>query len=379
MNLYLLFRSHLYKISCNLKSFLSDKYWAYKITLVVLLLSLFFAFPSLGSGNDADLSKRVLAVQSQINDLETFWRTSEPTNAMFRITVPLIAKALGLGLQGTLVLQYLTGILIFLFVALITERETGDRLTAFYLTAMVGLIYPGCAAFLEGRFYFDSFAYLFLIAALWFRSPVIIGPLILLAGFTDERALIAAGFVFLWWVIQSQQEYGKVKSFINIRSMAVLIALLIYVILRLMIQRMFSVQTWSESRGEFLFFDQINNGPMGLWTGLEGGWLLVFLGCVALWLCKKWLVLFSFIGIISIQAVAGLAVVDITRSMGYLLPAVLVALLVLVKEKEIRINSFVMIAALISLLWPAYGAGGNSTIWLFYPFPIQVIRMILKL
>ena len=365
------------KINSKISLMLTGKLWMIKVTLFALILSLFFASPSFTSDRSDILTKRAAAVAMQIEDLQLFWETNEPSNAMFRVTVPLIASMLGIGLKGTLVLQFLTGILIFLLVGSIVERETGNRLIAFYATLLVALIYPGTAAFLESRYYFDSFAYLFLLAALWFRSPVSIGFLVLLAGFTDERALIASGFVFLWWTIKEGGDYSRSKSFFNKRSVAVVIALIIYIGIRLFLQSHYGIQTWSEARSEFLLFDQINNSVMGIWSGLEAGWILVSLATIVMIIKERWLALSVFVGVIAVQVVAALSVVDITRSMGYLLPSLLVAILILVKEKEVNLKTYVVVACFVSLIALNYGVGGKSSIWLFYPLPIQLLRLMM--
>lgn len=365
------------KSNTKISQILACKHWLIKVTLFALILTLFFASPGLTSDRSEILTKRATAVAMQIEDLQLFWETSEPTNAMFRITVPLIASVLGIGLKGTLILQFLTGILIFLLVGSIVERETGDRLIAFYATVLVALIYPGTAAFLETRYYFDSFAYLFLLAALWFRSPFSVGLLVLLAGFTDERALIASGFVFLWWTIKENDSYSRFKSFFNKRSLAVVIALFVYIGIRLFLQRFYGIQTRSEARSEFLFFDQINNSVMGIWSGLEAGWILVSLATIVMIIKERWLALSVFVGVIAVQVVAALSVVDITRSMGYLLPSLLVAILILVKENEVNLKTYVMVACFVSLIALNYGVGGKSSIWLFYPLPIQLLRLMM--
>ena len=365
------------KINSKISLMLTGKLWMIKVTLFALILSLFFASPSFTSDRSDILTKRAAAVAMQIEDLQLFWETNEPSNAMFRVTVPLIASMLGIGLKGTLVLQFLTGILIFLLVGSIVERETGNRLIAFYATLLVALIYPGTAAFLESRYYFDSFAYLFLLAALWFRSPVSIGFLVLLAGFTDERALIASGFVFLWWTIKEGGDYSRSKSFFNKRSVAVVIALIIYIGIRLFLQSHYGIQTWSEARSEFLLFDQINNSVMGIWSGLEAGWILVSLATIVMIIKERWLALSVFVGVIAVQVVAALSVVDITRSMGYLLPSLLVAILILVKENEVNLKTYVVVACFVSLIALNYGVGGKSSIWLFYPLPIQLLRLMM--
>lgn len=318
-----------------------------------------------------------MAVEAQIENLVEFWETSEPTNAMFRITVPLIARAFQLNLKGTLVLQFATGIMIFYLTAKLVERETRDRLVAFYVTFLVGVIYPGTAAFLETRYYFDSFAYLFLLSAMWIKSPPLISFSCLLAFFTDERALIASGFVFLWWVLQSSGKTPAFKSWFNPRSLAVAITLPVYILVRFYLAHKFQIQTWSESHSEFLLFDQLNNSISGIWSGLEAGWLLVGLAMLALALKRRWLLLISFIIVISVQVVAALSVVDITRSMGYLLPGLLLAVFVLHEAREKNMLKWVQIAAFASLLAINYGIGGKSSIWMFYPLPAQLLRLIL--
>lgn len=143
-----------------------------------------------------------------------------------------------------------------------------------------------------------------------------------------------------------------------------------------MLQQRYGIQTWSEAQSEFKFFDQINNFPMGLWCGLEAGWLLIFISNIALIANRRWSTLLLFSFVITVQVVAAMSVVDITRSMGYLIPSLFVALLILVKEKEINLRRLTVIAAITSLIFLNYYAGGKSSIWFNYPLPIQVVRWL---
>jgi len=360
-----------------LRSRLSGKHWAVKVTFFALILSLFMASPAFDFSSNAPLTKRAMAVEAQIANLVEFWETNEPTNAMFRITVPLIARVLHLDLKGTLVLQFITGVLLFYVLAKLVERETSDRMMAFYLTALVAVTYPGTAAFLETRYYFDSFAYLFLVCAMWFQAPPVISLSCLLAFFTDERALIASGFVFLWWVIKSSDDVLFRKRWLNSRSLTVALTLFLYIIIRQTLANRFQIQTWSESRLEFLLFEQLNNSISGIWSGLEAGWLLVGLALIALAIKRQWFLLSSIIIVITVQVVAALSVVDITRSMGYLLPCLLLAVLILWKVQEKNLLKWIEISAFVSLIAINYGVGGKSSIWMFYPLPVQILRLIL--
>ena len=156
-----------------------------------------------------------------------------------------------------------------------------------------------------------------------------------------------------------------------------MIALFVYIGIRFFLQQHYGIQTWSESRGEFLLFDQINNSISGIWSGLEAGWLLIDLALITMIIKKHWLALSVFVVVIAVQIVAALSVVDITRSMGYLLPSILVAILILVKEKEVNLKTYVMAACFVSLIALNYGVGGKSSIWLFYPLPVLILRLML--
>lgn len=353
---------------------LEGKHWALKIMFISLFLSLLLAFPSyeimgqqLSKGRSQDLAL-------QIQDLVLFWRNGQASNRMFRITVPVIAKLLGLNLIGTYILQFVSGVLIFLLTALIIERETKSRLISFFVTVLVGAIYAGISGFVETRLYFDSVALLFLLGAMFFRNPFMIGSFSLLAGFTDERAVVAAGFVFIWWAIQAKSNKPEIKAFFNKQSIAVVISVLIYLMIRMLIMRSFNVISYTELQNEFRLFDQINNGPMGIWTGLEGGWLIVGLALVTLLVKKRWVTLLAVLIIGLTQIIVALSVVDITRSMAYLLPLLFLSVAILNKETNDDYVNLSFYSALISLCLLTYYAGGKSSVWLYYPFPVQVIR-----
>jgi hypothetical protein len=115
--------------------------------------------------------------------------------------------------------------------------------------------------------------------------------------------------------------------------------------------------------------------PMGIWTALEGGWLLVVLAFVALYHRKKWILAVYAPMILSLIVVA-MSVIDITRSMAYLLPSLPIALSVLASDTPKNLRYVVLTSAIISLLWPTYYAGGKSSIWWQYPLPMQLVRWL---
>ncbi len=367
------------KLDSFINKQLSRKYWALIITLYAVLLSLFLAFPSLDTfQKNVVEGTRSREVALQISDLQYYWENVTARNTAFRISVPVIASLLGLDVRGAYGLQVISGIFLFYFIARIVERVTNNRKISLFFTLAIAATYAGSTAFTELRSTYDAVALFFLVVALWSSSPFIIVPAILLASFTDERAIVASGFVFLWWAMRSPKNTGprSFKAFANSQSISVVAGLFVYFIIRLLIVRTFGTQSHMEANQEFLLFDQINNIPMGLWTGLEAGWAITVVAAYFLAKRRKLLFLGVFLVFFSIQTIGGLAVVDITRSLTYLLPSLFVALIVVQPELKENLRPLMMYIMLINILFVSYYAGGKSTIWWQYPLPLQIIRWI---
>lgn len=360
-----------------LENGLTGKNWAIKTTLFASIISLFFAFPSYQSMIDYLQSGRAVQVSLQIKDLISFWQVYNGENTVFRLTVPLIASFLGLDIMGAYILQFAAGIALFYFTARFIERETQDRVIAFLLSIATACMFAGSTSFVEFRATYDGVAILLLVTAIWFKSPAVIALSIYLATFTDERAIIAAGFAYLYWVILHNREGFSFRSLFNIQSLSVVFAVGAHFLTRIILKHTFGLITWTESKSEFLFFDQVNNIPMGLWTGLEAAWIFILIALAWLIHQKKWLFFIIFTGLILVQAIIAVSIVDITRSMAYLFPSFLIAIAVISHTKKEQLRHLALATALINIIALNYYAGGKSTIWLFYPLPIQVIRWII--
>lgn len=156
----------------------------------------------------------------------------------FRLTVPLFAHYLGLTPGGIILSQMALG---WCFFALLLHRGSNffrDRQATVLLALGLATLYVGYSgpASFTGRF--DSVAYFFVLAALLFRSPLLIFFSLQLALWTDERALISAMFVCLWWVVQQRQRVPK--TFVellpsNAAGLSVVASVLTYGIVRIIL------------------------------------------------------------------------------------------------------------------------------------------------
>lgn len=351
-------------------------HWALRLTILSTAAALFFAFPSYEDVNFS--SGRLRGFAQQVESITGYWH-AHPVhdNLIFRLTMPVLAHTLHLGVIGCFAVQFAAGILLFYLLARLLERATHDRCVALLVCLGVAGTWGGVTSFVELRGIFDGVAIFLVLAAMYVRQPVGIAVLIFAASFTDERAILAAGFAYLWWVLESDpSRLRRAGSWFNPRSLSVAAGVAGHLVLRYYLSQRFGLHTEGSAQllsGNAIFVSQINNFPLGVWTGLEGLWVLVCLSLLSLKGISKPL-LVAYVGLVLVIAFAAGSVVDITRSMAYLLPAVPVAIASLRSDRNLRWVS--LVAASVCLACPTWYAGGTNSVWWQYPLPVQLIRRV---
>jgi hypothetical protein len=359
------------------------EYWLLKVTLAAFACGMFFAFPSYDALFHGDYLQAWQAVLEKTSNplldmSQVYGPGSHESKLTFRLVVPVVAHYLGLGVKGMVFLQSLAGVFILALSAWIGFQITRDRATALFTALLVAGTYAGSMAFVEMRGIFDGVAVLFLLLALSSKRFVLISVFIFLAAWTDERGLVAAALVFAYHALPGGSgQWRDWHTLLKPAPLAVIAGGLAYLVSRYILASYFDLTTATEGVGLNLLVDQLNLFPMGTWTALEGGWLLLILAAILLYRYKAYYHLFLvFIGVGAIIVVS-MSVVDITRSMAYMIPVVFIAIKVVaaVEQKDTYLHYFV-VAAIFTLLSANYYAGGEKTIWWQYPLPLQALRWI---
>lgn len=309
-----------------LQRFLAGDRWQWKATLWLVVLSLFFQFPAYNylwaHLNGTEINPFWVHIQEQRHHLLTW--TEQPAGShlektTFRLTVPFIAWLLHLDTALLYGLQFIMGVVLILLTLRFCARESGDRISAFLFTAGLVFTYAGSAAFFDIWGQRDPFGYFFLVVALFSRSPVVVLLSTLLAGFADERALVASSLVMLHHALNRPAPVANDRSpsLLSSNVVSVLGAWCVYGVLRFALMHYCGFRTGTGEIGLEMFFRNLDQLLWGLWSGLEGQWLIVLVFLVFLWRAgkRKWSLLFFA----ALGAVAGSAVLvdDTTRSMAY--------------------------------------------------------------
>jgi len=317
--------------------------WWVSVALSCTVLSLLFSFPDYTNPADANIWG---AFEEQIDapfEPRELSPTSHESKRAFRLTMPVIGHLTGLGVVGLLVLQHILGFFFFGVFAGTLHRITGDKVLAWLVTLAVAFVYVGKAPFFDKVGWFDGVAFFFLAVALrtdrWWWT----GLGVFLAAWTDERALLAAGLVYLFHgqMGHHQDRPGGLRPVLPLRApqVAVVGALGLYVALRFYLQSQVGLKIpVGSGAGAGPGLIRLNYGmfPLGFLTSIEFLWLAVGLAIWGLWRQKQYL--FSLAWLLNMGLIMGVAymVHDTTRSAAYVFPAVALAWLILGRSEQAR-------------------------------------------
>jgi len=367
----------------QLERFVKGRWWMARATVLLVLLSLFLHYPSRHHLND-----HLSGITEETNWTNLIQQRDAPFTPVahapgshwektaFRLTVPLVARALDLGPLGIYRLQVLLGILLIALVLGLAQQITRHRVHALLFTAGLVFTFAGSAAFFDTWGHRDPYAFFLLVLALAVRSPWVVGPAVLLAAFTDERALVASLGVLLFHTLRPDPPQGQPRQRVGPVLLAVAGAWLIYAALRAWLSARFGLRTPMDEVGLVTLLQQLDAVVWGLWSGLEAAWVLLVAFLAVLLLERRWGTLLAFaLALLLVMAVAA-GVRDVTRSMAYGFVLLFPALVWLVDRlpKE-RLTALLFMACLVSLLHPMTYTFGGSKLYPVDPIPIKVLRL----
>ena len=354
------------------------------LTLACAAVALFFASPSHWEGMR---EKPWRALEKQFRHplkARQYPPESHQAKLAFRLTVPIVVHVTRTGIPGAITLQILSALGLLYLTASLAFEITDDRVLAALITLATAMSYVGFSGFWETRGMFDTLAIGLLVAAMRTRSPGHVALLVLLAGFTDERGLVASVFVYLWFVVRSlpADDASPRLAWFPREGWGVAGAIAAYLAIRLLLGTLYGLRTPIGNQadvGPAVFAAQIRVFPVGVWTALESLWLPV-LAALALLLTSR-LRHFGVVlagALVTVLVVANCAI-DVTRGATYVFPVVFVALRVLaVWETRETLQTLGLWSVLIGVLVPNVYMQGifvNPC----YGTPVIVGRYLLRL
>lgn len=336
------------------------KFYPFYLAFFLVCCSLFFSYPQIQFFDAHSHSWETTKLKS--NDITNSLTSADPSSnnakKVFRLTVPLIMKWLHLSPLGIIILQCFLGFFIFVYSYKISLSILGDVVSATFITASIAFLYFGRVAFFDiNRTWFDTFAYFFLLMAIY--SQTITGIILFstLAAWTDERAFIALGIVFLFHHLK-KKSYQKTRFkdviSINKEGLAVILSISLYLIVRMVLTLKYNMHTPSDESNFTVLSKTLIFIPVAMWTFLEGFWLVYLFSLAHTVMNKKYFIFVLFLLPLAIFTLISGCVLDMTRSGTYLLPVIFVILdyMRYCMDKN-RLRKFLFYCFCISFLFPA--------------------------
>jgi hypothetical protein len=369
---------------------LSTKRWAHYTALICTLNSLFLAFPSY---------QKIFTDDPKVNDYLSFWNrineqadhpltvfvyppASHEAKVSFRLLAPLLARfspfeSLNYRMAYLFLLQHIAGFFFFYFLALFAFRYTQDRATSSLFALMFSMTYLGHCFFYELYGFFDGIAFTLFLVSMYYYQKWFCAIPFFLAFWIDERAVIGSGLVFLF-IISHDIDFSRRSVWMEMayKSRPLLVAYIAYFVFRRYLEIVFSLAVpigTEYDAGVGLIFKQARTIPLATFLSYEGIWLIFLLGSVVLWFSSSRLFLSLYLLVFTFIMIVSFSVWDVTRSIMYGFPFMLVCAKHMFKAFSPKQNLLIcMIVLVLNFMIPSY----KNHCFLFYwqiPLPVKVI------
>lgn len=333
-----------------------------KTVLISTLVSVFLQVPSFPEIEALFPTRAILEISNSPWTQIHYDAGSHAEKKTLRPLVPLIANVLRLKhtWQVYFLFAVANAVLLFL-IARLLECRTGDRLVAFLVTLGLSCAYFGFSGYSDTKGWGDVIPFVLILCSMvWPRTMVVlIAHFLAMAG--DERSVISAVFACWWFVCISDRSFEKslICRILAQRHliMASLFAMVAYVAMRCYMHINLGFNMPMGNVGLPVLLEQnVEHLLPGLWGAFEGYWILLLLYVVGLFLTKKWmdglLILVGMTG----YSIACMMVHDVTRSISYVFPVVVLAIVEIHRDTHTRSRTdyLFLLVTFLNVLGPTY-------------------------
>ena len=306
-----------------------------------------------------------------------FQRSLHQAKRVFRLTIPFLGVTTGIkSAEFWAALQIFAGILFFYLLLRISLNITGFSLDTLYFSiGLVGVFFAS-ACISDTGYRYDGFSFLFLLAAMFFRQPIVLFFLTILISFCDERAFMACSLVFLWWLFQYL--FKKIDNYYPL--IAVMLGMFTYLGLRFFITYQYNLsipEDDTQGMGLVPLKRNLHYIPFGLFATFELSWFFILIGMFLLYLKRQFIPLILWIGAMAVMTVVSFLVYDITSSLSYTFPSILIGFLILYQYTEFKgMKKYFLLTGAGSILFPTYWLA--MTPWYYFPLPFIILQWLLS-
>lgn len=297
----------------------------------------------------------------------------------FRLTPPILAKVFFINTPaGMYILQVITGFLFFVMLYSLIYSIIPNYTITFISILAFGFIYQGYSFISEMEGFFDSFAFIFLLIALLDVHLIILALTLFLAYYTDERSVFSSFLIVFYWQYRNHTQNQKKFFLPSKQAYIMLITLLLYLVTRWILVNYFGFVNQFAGTNTLIY--TINYAGIAFWQAFEGFWFLIVLAILALYNQKKYAVALIFLILNALIFSIGMSVMDITRSIAYVFPSIIISLYILKDYFEYhKLKQVMLICLLFCFMYPSYNFIVGKPPHSYNPIYIRVAKKLLHI
>ena len=365
------------KISDSLELWLR-RWFFVKTLLFALFVSYFFHFPNYANIPRENPNKVLLEIKESVFHQLDYPPQTHASKKTLRISIPLILKVFGVdSVYGIHVVFCFFNLLFLSALILWMKQETKDAVFSFIFTIGFVCIFPGNAGFCDTKGWGDIIPFTMLLFATISRNPIVIFGALLIALLGDERSVVGAMFIGMWWYWKRPPlKFSFLLSFRHPQIAAIVFAGLAFCAVRLYMVHSLGFENKLGAVGLAILSLPKEYIALGFWSSFEAYWLFALVP--ALYLFHQRLKLHGVVYSVAMVflVIAGYTVHDITKSLSYGYLACIFGALFLHRHwgKQKEVQFLVLILALLCLIAPTQHIYGAH--WLYAPFPVWVFEWV---
>lgn len=301
-----------------------------------VFVSLFFAFvfqvPSFNEIPEARPFQGIIEIGQSLFSQMDYHTESHIAKKTLRPLWPLISRTLHI--SNVWVLYGLFCVLNAILlgqIAVFFLRETGRRPVSMLLTLGLANTYFGFAGFIDVQGWGDILPFVLIMAAMGSAKPFVIGICVFLSSLGDERSLLSIPFLFFWYWHKHSGCALEFKTIpirpLVLKATALTLGAVGWGIVRWSMVHVFgfSVPTGGVGPG-VIFCHETSYMYPGFWSAFESYWLAVFAYIPILFFSQRKLASVLVLIYLCLFTTSCYFVLDISRSLSYGFPIVLLAL-----------------------------------------------------
>lgn len=332
-----------------------------KAVFITFIITLIFQVPSLKEVPGAGPFNAIIEIGKAFPSPADYPPESHLAKKTLRPLLPLVTKLFSIENEWTLYFMFCAlNLVLYGQLAHFFRRNTGSTFASLILTIGLANCYFGFSGLFDGQGWGDICCFVLIMMTLIHRNFTIVTISVLLASLGDERIFLSIPFIILWkWYRMNQLSFNIDRN--NVRCLLLetapfFIAFFGWILVRLWMIRILGFRVHIADVGPMIIFRHETSYMFpGWWSAFESYWIIVIAFLIMMFFQQRRTVSILTCGYLILFISSCYFVYDISRSLSYCFPIVLLSIVYIndaTKSDRNGTSSTILCLTVVNMLSP---------------------------